>query len=229
MGEEYNTPPPPLDDPTVAHPLECPPLRWGLIGCGRVSHDFAQALRHIPTASIVACAARELDRAQEFATKHGIVKAYGDYDEMLKDPAIDVVYVGNLHAFRRSIGEKCLLANKHVLLEKPFACKLEDAEYLCGLAKERNLFLMEGMWTRFFPALEQARRLVLGGSDGTKGAFLEKFQWFKVTSISMQAIRTPIQLPFFTIENWVEGPVCWLVHILLQQLYSSFLALVLIK
>ncbi len=173
MSEELNKPPPPLDDPTVSHPLECPPLRWGLIGCGRVSHDFAQALKHIPTASIVACAARESDRAQTFATKHGIAKAYGDYDEMLQDPAVDVVYVGNLHAFRRAIGEKCLLANKHVLLEKPFACKVEDAEYLCDLAKERNLFLMEGMWTRFFPAVEQARRLVFGGSDGTKSVLGE--------------------------------------------------------
>ena len=49
-----------------------------------------------------------------------------------------------MHAFRRSVGEQCLKANKHVLLEKPFACKAEDAEYLMGLAKERNLFLMEG-------------------------------------------------------------------------------------
>lgn len=169
MTEIFSEPPPPLDDPSATHPLECPPLRWGLIGCGRVSHDFAQALKHVKTASIVACSAQELDRAKEFAAKHGVAQACGDYDEMLKNPDIDIVYVGNLHAFRRSIGEKCLLANKHVLLEKPFTCKLEDAEYLCGLAKERNLFLMEGMWTRFFPAVEQARRLVFGGSDGTKG------------------------------------------------------------
>lgn len=156
-----STPPPPLDDPSVSNPLDCPPLRWGLIGCGRVSHDFTQALKHVPTASVVACAARSEDDAKAFAEKHGIGRYYGSYDDVLKDDNVDIVYVGNIHIFRRSIGEKCLMANKHVLLEKPFTCSAEDARFLMNLAKERNLFCMEGMWTRFFPAVEQARRLVL--------------------------------------------------------------------
>jgi predicted dehydrogenase len=67
----------------------------------------------------------------------------GSYDEMLKDPEVDIVYVGNVHSFRRETGEKCLMANKHVLLEKPFACSYEDCEYLMKLAKEKNLFIME--------------------------------------------------------------------------------------
>lgn len=67
----------------------------------------------------------------------------GGYDELLKDDDVEIVYVGNVHSFRRSIGERCLKANKHVLLEKPFACSTEDAEHLMALAKERNLFLME--------------------------------------------------------------------------------------
>ena len=137
------TPPPPLDDPSVTDPLECPPLRWGIIGCGRVSHDFAQALKLLPSASVVACAARNEDSAKEFATKHRIDKSYGSYDALLEDDEVQIVYVGNVHSFRRQIGEKCLKANKHTLLEKPFACNAQDAEYLIGLAKERNLFLME--------------------------------------------------------------------------------------
>lgn len=71
------------------------------------------------------------------------------------------MYVGTVHAFRRSMGEQIIKANKHVLLEKPFACNTADAQYLFDLAKERNLFCMEGMWTRFFPAVEKARALVL--------------------------------------------------------------------
>ena len=69
--------------------------------------------------------------------------ADGNYDELLADDQVQCVYVGNLHVFRREIGEKCLMANKHVLLEKPFACNAEDAKYLLDLAKERNLFIME--------------------------------------------------------------------------------------
>jgi hypothetical protein len=67
-----SVPPSPLDDPTLADPLECPPLRWGMIGCGRVSHDFTQCLKHLPTQTVIACAARSVDSAKSFAEKHGI-------------------------------------------------------------------------------------------------------------------------------------------------------------
>ena len=69
----------------------------------------------------------------------------GNYDELITNTEIDIVYVGNIHAFRRSIGEKVLKANKHCLLEKPFACNAIDAQYLISLAQERNLFFMEVM------------------------------------------------------------------------------------
>ena len=68
-------PPSPLDDATVSNPLDCPPLQWGIIGCGRVSHDFCQALKHVETATVVGCAARSIDSATVFADKHGIENA----------------------------------------------------------------------------------------------------------------------------------------------------------
>jgi len=171
-----SVPPPPLDDETVKNPLECPSLRWGIISCGRIAHDFTQALKLLPTATAVACSARSLDDAKRFAEKHGIAKSYGSYDELLQDSEIDIVYVGNVHSFRKVVGEKVLKANKHCLLEKPFACSRADAEYLVSLAKERNLFLMEGMWTKFFPAVEQARRLALGSHDNADGKIGEVVQ-----------------------------------------------------
>jgi dihydrodiol dehydrogenase / D-xylose 1-dehydrogenase (NADP) len=170
-----HTLPPPLDDPTCTDPLQCPPLRWGMIGCGRVSHDYTQALKHIPTAQVVACSTQnDIERATDFATKHKIDKAYCNYDELLKDENVDIVYIGNVHSFRRSIVEKCLMANKHTLVEKPFACTLEDAEYLIQLAKERNLFMIEGMWTRYFPIVEKVRQLVYGRSNPADGTLMEK-------------------------------------------------------
>jgi dihydrodiol dehydrogenase / D-xylose 1-dehydrogenase (NADP) len=115
----------------------------------------------------VACAAsQDPARAQDFANRHKIPKWYGNYEDFVADPNVDIVYVGNVHAFRRSVGELCLLANKHVLLEKPFTCNPQDAEHLIQLAQERNLFLMEGMWTRFFPAFELARKIVEDGLLG---------------------------------------------------------------
>ena len=81
---------------------------------------------------------------------------------MVNDKNVDIVYIGNVHSFRRETVEKCLMANKNVLVEKPFACSVADGEYLMGLAKERNLFIMEGMWTRFFPAVQKAREIAFG-------------------------------------------------------------------
>jgi len=175
--ESSSIPPPPLDDPTIMDPLECPPLKWGILGCGRVSNDFCQALKLLPTQSVVACSARSPDSARSFAQNHGIGKHCGGYDEMLQDPEIEIVYVGNVHSFRRSTGEKCLLAGKHVVLEKPFACSVEDGNYLISLAKEKNLFIMEGMWTRFFPAVQKARDLALG-SEKVLGEIASVFSDF---------------------------------------------------
>ncbi|OEU17178.1 NAD(P)-binding protein [Fragilariopsis cylindrus CCMP1102] len=181
-----SVPPPPLDDPEQSDPMFCPPLKWGILGCGRVSHDFSQALKHLPTQSIVACSARSADSAEKFAEKHKIGKHYGSYDEMLKDPEVEIVYVGNIHNSRKEIGEKCLMHSKHVLLEKPFACSVKDGKYLISLAKERNLFIMEGMWTRFFPAVQKARDLAMG-SDKVLGQIATVYSDFNFNAADSDA------------------------------------------
>jgi dihydrodiol dehydrogenase / D-xylose 1-dehydrogenase (NADP) len=141
----------------------------GIMGSGRVCNDFVQSLKLIPSANVVAVAARSEDSAKKFADNHGIPKFYGGYDALLKDEEVDIIYVGIIHSTRRATVEKCLMANKHTLVEKPFACSYKDAEYLVGLAREKKVFLMEGMWTRFFPAVEQARRLALGDAESDTG------------------------------------------------------------
>eukprot|EP00751_Fragilariopsis_kerguelensis_P020000 CAMPEP_0170890290 /NCGR_PEP_ID=MMETSP0734-20130129/40000_1 /TAXON_ID=186038 /ORGANISM="Fragilariopsis kerguelensis, Strain L26-C5" /LENGTH=397 /DNA_ID=CAMNT_0011279091 /DNA_START=515 /DNA_END=1709 /DNA_ORIENTATION=- len=163
----HPTLPKPLDDPE-SNLLECPTLNWGILGCGRVSHDFCQALKLLPTQSVVACSARTADSAGKFAEKHKIGKSYGSYDQMLKDPEIEIVYVGNIHSNRREIGEKCLLNSKHVLIEKPFACSVKDGEYLISLAKVGLIIhyhcfhSLNILFLQFFPAVQKARDLATG-------------------------------------------------------------------
>ena len=72
---------------------------WGVAGCGLISHDFTTAIgTHEPGKhKVVACAARKLEAAQEFAKKHGIEKAYGDYAMLAQDPQVEVVYVGAIN------------------------------------------------------------------------------------------------------------------------------------
>jgi dihydrodiol dehydrogenase / D-xylose 1-dehydrogenase (NADP) len=159
----------PLDDTAdMTDLLACPKLRWGILGCGRVSHDFCRAVSTlVKSAELVACAtSNDVDRANAFAATFGIPTAYGSYERLVQDTTVDIIYVGNVHSFRRRDGEMCLNAGKHVLLEKPLACTIEDAQYLINLAQERKLFLMEGMWTRFFPAFVTARQLIADGAIG---------------------------------------------------------------
>ena len=84
----------------------------------------------------MACAARSIDSSKSFAATHSINRAYGSYDELLKDDDVDIVYVGNIHAFRRSIGEKCLLgANSGLGISLGNNCVIEAGTYITAASK----------------------------------------------------------------------------------------------
>ncbi|KAK2919795.1 trans-1,2-dihydrobenzene-1,2-diol dehydrogenase [Channa argus] len=142
--------------------------RWGICSAGRISHDFTVALKSLPAEDhqVVAVAARKLDDAQEFAKKHSISRAYGSYEELARDPDIDVVYVGVIHPYHLST---CLLftnAKKNVLCEKPLAMNAKEVQEILASAKRNNVFLMEAVWTRFFPSSVEIRGLLAQGKVG---------------------------------------------------------------
>lgn len=142
------------------------PLRWGILGCGRISHTFASNVKPLQTAIFHACAARSLERAQQFAHEHGIAQAYGSYEALCADPSVDVVYVGTIHPSHAELAKLALNHGKHVLVEKPMAMNAKEAEAVIALANEKELFFMEGMWTRFFPAIRFVRQLIDDGAIG---------------------------------------------------------------
>ncbi|XP_047437004.1 trans-1,2-dihydrobenzene-1,2-diol dehydrogenase-like [Mugil cephalus] len=142
--------------------------RWGICGAGKISHDFTVALKSLPAEDhqIVAVAARKLEDAQGFAKKHSISRAYGSYEELARDPDIDVVYIGVIHPYHL---KTCLLftnAKKNVLCEKPLAMNSREVQEILASAKKNNVFLMEAVWTRFFPASVETRRLLAEGELG---------------------------------------------------------------
>ncbi|XP_074164300.1 trans-1,2-dihydrobenzene-1,2-diol dehydrogenase [Sminthopsis crassicaudata] len=143
-------------------------LRWGLLAAGLISHDFATALRSLPRSEheIVAVAARALDRAQDFARRHEIPKSYGSYEELVRDPDVDLVYVGAQHPQHWRAVLLGLEAGKPVLCEKPLGVTATEVREMAAAARARGLFLMEAIWTRFFPATEALRALL---SQGTLG------------------------------------------------------------
>lgn len=125
-------------------------LRWGMMGPGGITltilHDFA-----LVGISFDAVGSRSLDRATAYAAKHSIPKAYGSYEELVKDSDLDVIYIATTHNAHFENAKLALAAKKHVLLEKPFTLDANQAKELARLAKENDVFLMEAMWTRFLP------------------------------------------------------------------------------
>ena len=100
---------------------------------------------------------RTLVRANWFARVHDIPTTYGSYEELCQDPYVDIVYVASLHPDHKDHAVMALRHGKHALVEKPMTMRAEDAELLYEMGREKNLFVGEGMWTRFFPAVEWTR------------------------------------------------------------------------
>ncbi|KAJ3594180.1 hypothetical protein NHX12_006511 [Muraenolepis orangiensis] len=142
--------------------------RWGICSAGKISHDFTVALKSLPDSDhkIVAVAARNLKDAQEFAEKQDIPRAYGRYEQLAGDPDVEVVYIGSIHP--RHLGLCLLFMNgkKNVLCEKPLAMNSREVKEIVACARANDVFLMEAVWTRFFPASLEIRRIVAQGDLG---------------------------------------------------------------
>lgn len=150
-------------------------IKWGILGPGAIAHRFVEGLLTIEEAKIAAVGSRDRKRAESFSKQYGIEKSYGSYVELASDPDIDIIYVATPHPFHKECAKLCLDAGKAVLCEKPFTLNARDTLELAELARLRNLFLMEAMWTRFFPAVERTRKWLKEGAIGEVQLFKADF------------------------------------------------------
>jgi predicted dehydrogenase len=141
-------------------------VRWGIIGTGKISRAFANALKDTPGAVLAGVASRTRETAQAFATEFGAQSAYGSYQQLADSPDVDLVYIGTPHPMHMENAMMVLRAGKGVLCEKPFTMNLREAQQVVELARSKKLFLMEAMWTRFMPALAEVRRIIASGEIG---------------------------------------------------------------
>ncbi len=141
-------------------------FRWGILGTGAIARQFVEGLGELPEAEVLAVGSRSEASAEKFAEDRDIPRRYGTYEDLAADPDVDVVYVATPHPFHAENAELCLEAGKAVLCEKPFTVNAAEAERVVSLARERELFLMEGMWTRFFPLMERVRGMTSNGEIG---------------------------------------------------------------
>ncbi|MBU4331126.1 MAG: Gfo/Idh/MocA family oxidoreductase [Acidobacteria bacterium] len=141
-------------------------LNWGIIGCGRIAAKFARGLQTLKGCRLVAAASLSEGKAERFAVQFGIPRFYTDYETLVRDPDIHIVYIASLH--NAHCGNTLLALNngKHVLCEKPFALNGDQAQQMAEAARSNDLFLMEAMWTRFLPASRKLKRLIDEGGIG---------------------------------------------------------------
>lgn len=141
-------------------------VRWGVVGPGRIAEKVVEDFAVVDGAQVVAVASRSSTRAQDFARRHGIARAYGSYAEVLADPDVDVLYVATPHAQHAAIALAAVDAGKALLVEKAFTATSAGAQQVVDLARSRGVFVMEAMWTRFQPAVARLRELIADGAIG---------------------------------------------------------------
>ena len=141
-------------------------IRWGIAGPGNIANKFAKAVLNTEGAVLAAVASRSAERGHRFADTYGIGTVYGSYEELAASDLVDAVYVSTPHPFHKSCAEIFLNAGKHVLCEKPLCVNAVQAKALQECAQRNGVFLMEAMWTRFLPAIQEAQAVIARGEIG---------------------------------------------------------------
>lgn len=154
-------------------------FHWGIIGPGKIAHKFAEDLAAVPGATVSAILGRNQERAQLFADTYQAEYTYTELEEFLACPHLDVVYVATPHTSHYEYTMACLQADIPVLCEKPWAMNAEQAEAMVALARERKVFLMEALWTRFTPDTKKILELIaadtIGAIESVKADFGFRF------------------------------------------------------
>lgn len=145
-------------------------MKWAVMATGNIANKFAKTIIQMRDAGepqeLVACASRNLERAREFARTYDIGKFYGSYEDMLADEDVEIIYIATPNNIHYDNCKACLNAGKHVLCEKPFTVAEKEAQELFDMAKEKGLFIMEGFWIRFLPALKKMQEIIRSGEIG---------------------------------------------------------------
>jgi len=154
---------------SVPDPMAAPPLRWGILAPGGIAHRFAREVTQYTQSQIVAVGSRDLERATRFIDEElpgSGVRAYGSYAEMITDQWVQAVYIASPHSEHLAHATLALQVGKPVLVEKAFTLNAQQATQIFTLASEKQLFVMEAMWSRFLPHYQAIKALVDSGELG---------------------------------------------------------------
>ena len=141
-------------------------VNFAILAPGHIAQSMARAVSEIPEIRPYAVASRDYERARSFADRWDYERAYGSYEEMLKDPLVELVYVASPHSHHYQHAKLCLEHGKHVLVEKAFTVNAAQARELVELSHQKGLLLAEAMWTRYMPSRGMLQELIDSGIIG---------------------------------------------------------------
>ncbi len=145
---------------SISNPLMNETIRWGILGTGRISRAFAEGLKFASNGSLHAVASRTKTNAELFAEEWGVPRAFENYQGLAESGEIDAVYIATPHTQHAENSILCMKNGKSVLCEKPFAVNSGEVEKMIAQARESNVLLMEGMWSRFPPLMDKLREIL---------------------------------------------------------------------
>jgi predicted dehydrogenase len=140
-------------------------LRWGILGTGWIASEFTQDLLAVGM-TVAAVGSRSQGSADAFATRFGIAKAHSSYEALAADPDVDAIYISTPHPFHYDNAKLVLNSGKHALVEKAFTLNAAEAREIVALATDRNLVVLEAMWTRWLPHMVRIREIIAAGTLG---------------------------------------------------------------
>ncbi len=131
-------------------------MNVAIIGAGAIARSMCRTVRGMKEkgrpVELYAIASRSQEKADAFAKEEGVLHAYGSYESMLADPAVDLVYIATPHSHHADQMKMCIRAGKAVLCEKAFTPNLHQAEEVLGLAREKGVYVAEALWPRYMPS-----------------------------------------------------------------------------
>ena len=148
---------------------------WGIMATGKIAHTFAKAVNSVEDARLYACASRSAEKAEEFGAQYGAEKCYGSYEELAADENIDVIYIATPMNCHYENIKLCFEHGKNVLCEKSVTINSTQLRELIEIAREKNLFFMEAMWTKCLPAFRKAKEWAAEGKIGAIKAIRADF------------------------------------------------------
>lgn len=141
-------------------------LRWGIIATGQIGRRFAEGLATVDQASVVAVGSRDKAKADAFAEKYGLPRAYGSYEEVFGDPEVDAVYIATPNDTHASLAIAAARAGKHILCEKPVTMDAAELEAVLEVVRAEDVFFMEAFMYRCHPQMAKLREVLAAGTIG---------------------------------------------------------------